>query len=177
MAALGGSIRIEVRGTAEAIEKLKQLKGSVQRRMLRRAMSAALVPMRREYKRAAPKDTGTLRRSVAKKVKVYPSGRGVAIVGIKRGAKDAKTGRNPEKYLHLVLFGHRIARGGTLSRNGRTAGVSRRTGVRGGGTVAGRVPGRDFRQEAFRKAMPEAERRFRASMAADLNLVNLENME
>lgn len=176
MAVLGGSIRIEIRGTQVAIAKLKKLKGALQRRILRRAMSAALVPMRREYKRAAPKDTGTMRRFVQKKVKVYPSGRGVAIVGIKRGAKDAQTGRNPEKYLHLVLFGHRIARGGTLDRaNGRTAGVSRRTAVRGGGTVAGRVAGRDFRQEAFRKASPEAERRFQDSLARDLNLASGES--
>jgi HK97 gp10 family phage protein len=71
-------------------------------------------------KAGAPKETGLLKKSIGSKVKVYPSGVAVAIVGPRQGFKAEVTREknrrfpwtgtsNPTRYAHLVELGTRQA--------------------------------------------------------------------
>lgn len=57
---------------------------------------------------------------------------------------------------HIVEHGHRIARGGTLSRtSGGSTPISRVTGGRGQGSVAGFVEGRKWLEKGFEQTRQE----------------------
>ena len=75
-----------------------------------------------------------LRNTVKTKVKEYGNGALLGVVGA-----EWTTGR----HAHLVEEGHEIVTGGTSPnpKNRKTPAVSKRTAVRGGGSIRGRVEG------------------------------------
>lgn len=97
-------IEFSVHGEAQLAANLLKLKVAVQKKITRKAVTAAMRPLRMTAKKFAPKDTGQLRKQLVSKVKTYKSGNVFGIVGVKN-EKDEATGRRPSKYLHLVLGG------------------------------------------------------------------------
>ncbi|MCP4617177.1 MAG: hypothetical protein GY844_12190 [Bradyrhizobium sp.] len=96
-------------GHGRLLRKLRRLPQTVQRRVMRPAVSKALTPVNRDAKRRAPRATGLLKKSIGKKVKVYRhSGTVWGAVGVRRGYKarmpDGRY-RDPDKYAHLVELG------------------------------------------------------------------------
>ncbi|HUS46563.1 MAG TPA: hypothetical protein VM098_00475 [Phycisphaerae bacterium] len=183
-------------GDKALLAKFAGLPAKLQKKALRRGVSKAGRMTAKAAKAEAKKtsfETGALATAIGSRVFTFKDGSGVgAVVGARKDAKgkparfrrgvvrkrggfrkarkgETATGvRNPEKYLHLVLLGHRIAKGGTLirtqARGWTPEGVwnprhrtmqsrwyapkrtsrSKRTGVAGGGSAAGRVPGDNF---------------------------------
>lgn len=113
------AIRGEVEGMKGALATLAHLKGAARKRIVRRGLTLCARILAKAAKRLAPKETGLLRKSIASKVKTYPNGSVVAIIGPRDDAKFRqpvvrKKGKwfpstvtaNPVKYAHLVELGH-----------------------------------------------------------------------
>ena len=138
--------RVEARleGVEQAIAALKALPAKLAKRALRQAVAAGTRRLAKEAKGLAPARTRLLRRSLGSKVKAYPSGAVVGIVGVRKGFRqqigvarvDSRQGTryprkagtpiyaNPEKYLHLVELGtYRSRPAGFLSRALRVTGA------------------------------------------------------
>ena len=136
----------EVLGDKALQALLKELGPRIERKVTRGAMSDAAKPLVKAARRNAKarKVTGGLAKSAGKRVKTYTKD-GVIYVAVgylwKKGGYHA----------HLVEFGHRIARGGTLSRIGKT-------GKKGEGTAAGRVKGYPLLAPAFRQTRHKVQR-------------------
>lgn len=97
-------ITFSVHGDEQLRVNLVKLKVAVQRKITRKAVTAAMRPLRMTAKKFAPKDTGQMRKQLVSKIKTYKSGNVFGIVGVKN-EKDSATGRRPSKYLHLVMGG------------------------------------------------------------------------
>ena len=148
-----------ITGNKALAKTLRELGPRIERKVTRGACSAGVRPIvtaARQNARAR-KRTGGLAKSAGKRVKSYAKN-GVVYVAVgylwKKGGYHA----------HLVEFGHRIAKGGTLAaeranpRTGKTrrAGMSKRTGARGEGQIVGRVPGYPILAPAFRSSVRTA---------------------
>ena len=107
-----------VEGAEHLIQKLKAIKQSVAKRLLRKAIGNGTRAILRAAKSQAPTRTSLLRKSLGRKVKAYRGGIAVAgIVGArlgfrqvrgegKRGKRAGKTlYADPVKYEHLVELG------------------------------------------------------------------------
>lgn len=136
-------------GLPETRFAFETLKGSVQRRITRMAMSAAVRVVAKEAKRLAPRDSGLLKESIGSKSKTYESGVTVGIVGPRRGFrrvvdrkawqsgeralasgkrqvvyKTLKRIADPVKYAHLVEHGtkpHTLGGGSSTKAKGTLA--------------------------------------------------------
>ena len=100
-----GNVGIDFEGDKEMIRNLEQLPIRVQRKVVRQATSAALTPLNKAAKREAPKDTGTLKKSIGKKVKTYRKDGVVwGAVGPRSGFRVVVDGkaRDPRRYAHIV---------------------------------------------------------------------------
>lgn len=110
-------LQMRVDGLGPLRAKLALLRASQQRRIVRPAVAAAGTPVLQAARQRAPVESGQLRRSLGKRVKLLrKSGIVVAIVGPRRKAfrkqlwrqsrwsKDAQW-VNPTNYAHLVEFG------------------------------------------------------------------------
>lgn len=155
---------------------LRALPKDVQKRILAPAVKAACQPIEVAAKRFARRseDTGALRQSIATKVKAYPTGVVVGLVGPRRdyfvrGRKVTAFGailgrkelRRPANYAHLVEFGHRIAVGGRLKReDGRGRAAT--------GTEGGFVPARPFIRPAVITTRAAQQAAFDSAIAAGL---------
>lgn len=133
---------------------LRALPLDMQARTLASAVKEVCIPIEIAAKRFAKrsKRTGALSNSITHKIVVYPkTGKAVGLVGPDRNyyiqgrrlsAKGGKLGAlygadRPANYAHLVEYGHRIAKGGALTRlDGK--------GKKGKGTVGGFVPAKPF---------------------------------
>lgn len=91
------------RETLRAIEKFaRDVNASGARGVMRKAVRAAMTPIRQDLRRVVPKDTGLLRRSITSKlISKAQIGKFTGVVGA-RDRRDEKTRRNPARYLHLV---------------------------------------------------------------------------
>lgn len=106
-------IRAKIDGLSDVTERLKNIDKGIRKKALRKACGAAGTIILKAAKARARKDTGLLRKSLGKKVKVYSSGVGVAVIGprlgfrqtVKRGGREMTA--NPVKYAHLVELGTR----------------------------------------------------------------------
>lgn len=99
-------VQFAISGDKELQAKLKHLRASVQRRGTKKAMTAAMKPVKPAVKANAPRETGQMRKTATTKVVSYATkGVVMGIGGIRRDARSEKTGRNPSKYLHLVIGG------------------------------------------------------------------------
>lgn len=164
-------ITIDVDPKAQAIiEKgLATLPEKLFERAVRSAIVFAATPMLKEAKKRAPvskegkKDhpPGFLRDNIVRKSVKYKT------------TKTVWVGIGPDRrvpYGHLVEFGHRIAKGGTLAReSGRTAPKSKVTGKAGGGAFGGRVPPNPFLEVAFNNNARKAVERYREKIVKAIN--------
>ena len=113
-------IGMRLEGTEALMARLRQVPAKLAKKHLKKAMNAvgSKVAKAAKAKAGAFARTGQLKRSIGKKVKVYPSGTVVAVVGARKGFRVAaekvrsrgknKGGThyvNPTKYLHLVELG------------------------------------------------------------------------
>lgn len=106
----------KIEGLDALVASLKSLDRKIVKKTVRKMVTKGGQILARAAKQAAPKETGLLRKSIGSKVKVYPSGVTVAIVGPRTGFRQQvtrKRGRwvpkvetaNPTKYAHLVELG------------------------------------------------------------------------
>lgn len=107
------SLTMELVGWKELTHLLNELPKRVARKGLRQAISAAASPIVKAAKSNAAKLTGTLKKSIKKKIKTYSDGNVVAIIGADRsivGQRITKGGKVkrvvPANYIHLVEKGH-----------------------------------------------------------------------
>lgn len=101
---------IKIDGLKELERFITELPKRSLKKALRQAVNAGSTPIARDARRMAPKLSGTLRKAIKKKVKTYPNGNAIAIVGADRGVtspnKFRKTGVNvPANYIHLIELG------------------------------------------------------------------------
>lgn len=134
----GSFISGEVQGAAEVVRRLEGVGRAVRKKLLKAAVNAASRPALRAMKGLAPVgETGLLRASLGRKVKVYRgSGVAVAIVGPRtgwagKGEKRRRTalglkleaaGAQPTRYGHLVEKGtrpHALGKGSHVFRADR----------------------------------------------------------
>ena len=103
-------MQLTLTGDKALLKKFKRLGSTVQRRVVRRPLTAALSPILKGAKREAPKESKALSKSIGKKVKTYK--------GAVWGAVGPRTGdrytveyqgrlRVPSRYAHLVELGTR----------------------------------------------------------------------
>lgn len=125
-------IKGKLTGQQQLFGKLDGLKGSLQRKILRRAVTDAAKVVRDRAKANVPIQSGLLRKSIGTKIKTYKTGVVVAIIGARTGFKREVTVkgprgsytqlRNPVYYAHLVEFGtkpHALGKGSTLGWKGK----------------------------------------------------------
>lgn len=136
---------LDVLGDKALLKKLARFSGGVQRRIVRRPLSAALTPINKAAKRFAPVRTGALKKSIGKKVKMYRKGAVWGGVGPRVGEQyvvvEQVTGaggetrakrNNPSNYAHLVEFGQEGAparpflRPALDSKRGEAVGILKR---------------------------------------------------
>lgn len=101
---------IVISGVQELSRFLKELPKKAIKKALRQAVNAGSTPIAKAARRLAPKDTGTLKKAIKKKVKVYPNGNAVAIIGADRAVRVPSTRKGkkefvPANYIHLVEYG------------------------------------------------------------------------
>lgn len=104
----------KIEGVEALVKSLEDLDAKLRKRVLKKAVGEASKMVLRAAKAGVRKDTGLLKKSLGRKVKVYRhSGVVVAIVGPRKGFKTAVTRKgqakatfaNPTQYAHLVELG------------------------------------------------------------------------
>ncbi len=92
--------KLEFKGDKALIKTLESLKRNIAKRVLKPAMSSALLPVNREAKKLCPKLTGQLKKSIGKQV--GKNGQW-ARVYVRKGFE--KGGYDPGKIAHLPEYG------------------------------------------------------------------------
>jgi HK97 gp10 family phage protein len=174
-------------GLPETRFAFETFKGSVQKKLTRMAMSAAVRVVAKEAKRLAPRDSGLLKESIGSKSKTYDSGVTVGIVGPRRGFrrtvdrrawqsgeralasgkrqvvyKTLKRIADPANYAHLVEYGtkpHTLGGGSSLRAKGTLA--AGQYGATHPGTT-----GQRFMARSWENKKGEAMAKFNQTLAA-----------
>lgn len=114
---MADNFSVKIEGAVELKRLLAELPAAPTRRALRAAVSVGATPALERARALVPVETGLLKKSLGRRLKVYPaSGNVVAIIGPRSGFKrevTRKKGRrkprkelaNPVKYAHLVELG------------------------------------------------------------------------
>lgn len=113
----GDGIDFNMQGIEEMIKSLEQLATRPAMRAPNAAVRAGASVIIKEMRSRAPKETGSLKKALGQKVKVYKrSGVVTSIVGARSKKYQTKLGgRNPAYYAHLVEMGtiaHRLGKRG-----------------------------------------------------------------
>ena len=147
----GAGVQIKLEGVTQVVRLFDALPEELQKKVMRPAVKkgAALIAaaIRTRAAAAFPNTSGSYKRSIGVRVRYYKeSDTMLAVVGPRRGAQY----KHRANIAHLLEWGWRTSRGGTLAReSGKTASKSKITGRRGEGTVAGRVAGRFLIERAY----------------------------
>ena len=150
---------IEVLGDKELVRKLDRLAGAALRKLARPAVARAIVPVNKAAKRNAKQyqETGTLWRSIGRKIKTYGKWDVVwAGVGPRKGFEGVgPDGRRrvPANYAHLVELGHVIVGKGQKKKRGSWARSRQVKKLMAAGQV---VPARPFLKPALDTQKPMA---------------------
>lgn len=99
---------VQVKGFKELERALKALPDRVRRKVMRAAMSAAGTPVLKAARAKAPKESGLLRKSLAKKTTINRKRASVAtIIGPRKSVVGTHKGkpRKPSRYAHLAEKG------------------------------------------------------------------------
>ena len=129
----GKQKEIEFLGIPEIRKQFESLTGSLQRRVLRQAVNAGATALSSAIRKATPRDTGTLKKSVKRKPSSkWRSGKAAASKGI----IGATVGYDIQKAPHwnLIAYGHKA--------------------VYWGHETGERVPGQTYFQKAAKNAGP-----------------------
>ena len=102
-----------LRGIEEMLKNLQKVGSAVAKRAPSMAVRAGSKPIIKSIRNRAPRQTGSLRKSIGVKVKNYrPSSAVTAIIGARsKSYQTAEGKRNPSLYSHLAEFGtapHRL---------------------------------------------------------------------
>lgn len=102
---------VVLKGSKQLQRKLDELKLSAQRRVMRPAIRAGCSVVNKAAKQAAPSESGALKRAMGVKVVTRKRvGDVIGMVGVRVGEKYWREHggeiRKPEKYAHLVEYGH-----------------------------------------------------------------------
>lgn len=123
------AVTAQVIGAEAVMKSLANLKGAVQRRLVRGALTAAARVVAKEMKALAPRDSGLLKKSIGQVVRTYRNkGVTLAVIGPRRGFKrfvnrtradgsKRQVMSDPVKYARLVEFGtepHALGKGSDL---------------------------------------------------------------
>jgi len=111
-------------GEKELRHFLKDLPKRVIKKGLKLAVNSGATPIVRETRRNAPVVSGLMKKSVRKKIKSYPTGNAIAIIGADRSIQGTYRGKKrvPANYWHLVLGGvqpHATGEGSQVNRSDR----------------------------------------------------------
>jgi len=108
---MGFHVKHKFDGLKELLATTRGLKSNISKRILKKATTKASQSVRDAAKSnlASSKRTGTLRKSMSFKVKVYKNGTVIGIIGPRKGSKQVINGRNidPTHYAHLVELGRK----------------------------------------------------------------------
>lgn len=99
---------LQLFGDKQLERTFKTLGERVQRKLLRQAVSAAATPINKAAKQNAAKESGTLKKSLGKKIVTNKRRQSVtAVIGPRRGVVGEYKGkpRKPSRYAHLVEKG------------------------------------------------------------------------
>lgn len=102
------STKIELDGIRDIGRFCKELPKRSAKKALRSAVTAGTTPIAKAVRKLAPRRTDTLKKSITKKIKGYPSGNYIGIVGANKDTVGQdQYGRKvvPAKYIHLVTYG------------------------------------------------------------------------
>jgi len=100
-------IEAKLDGLKETLALLDDIKRGVRNRIMRKALRAGARPIIKAARSLVPQRTRQMKKALGVIIRTYTSGVVAAILGVRKGFKVEIDGRwvNPEKYLHLVLFG------------------------------------------------------------------------
>ena len=119
--ARGGNKGVDIKlDGAKELRRFFEEAPKLAKKGIRRAITKASTPVTRAAKKNAPRETGLLKKSITKRIKSYPSGNVVAVIGASRAVSGTVTdmgsgGNNkvrqhrkrvPANYIHLVEKGH-----------------------------------------------------------------------
>jgi len=123
-------IKGQIEGLEGTLAVLKSADAKVRKKILRKACNKAGGVLLKRAKQLVPTKSKLLKKSLGRKVKVYPSGVAVAVVGPRKGFRQevVRDGRevlsDPIRYAHLVEGGTRPH--GYKTRGGRHPGAKAR---------------------------------------------------
>lgn len=97
----------KIEGLTETLAALHGLKQGMRNRIQRKAFTAGAKPIVKAARQLVPERTRQMKKALGVKVKTFPSGVVVALIGVRKGFRVVIDGKpvDPAKYLHLVLFG------------------------------------------------------------------------
>lgn len=106
---MGDIATMALKGHKKLQREFRRLSGATQRRIVRRPLAAALTPILKAAKREVPKQTGSLKKSIGKVVRMF-KGAVWGGVGPRTGGEfayvDDQGNRHvPANYAHLIEFG------------------------------------------------------------------------
>jgi HK97 gp10 family phage protein len=135
----------EIEGVTQTLNAFALLGNRIRKKGVRRAVTKTSRSISKIAKSNAPRETGLLKKSIGQKVKTYPSGNVVGIIGprygfrravkvkiSKRGKRSLRLGkkgeegkryRNPVNYAHLVELGTKRSRAKPFLKPAREIGV------------------------------------------------------
>lgn len=179
------SVAAKLEGLGPALGRLEKLRRGARGKILRKALNEGTKPVLSSAKGLAPRESGQLRKSLGKKVKVYrESGAAVGLVGPRSGFKrqvtvekrkvsaviggkrttrriGAVVYRNPVRYAHLVELGRKA-----VSVKNKKALVSA-GGTFYGRTVAAALP-RPFLGRAWARSVGTASEKVRSTLEREI---------
>lgn len=185
--ARANSFGVTLKGDKELEAKLRALTGAKLLTVVATAERRAMKPVIAQARQLVRRESGTLARSLGAITKKYP-GKAVVITVVGPRTHMGRVVeidghpqyRDPVKYSHLIEFGHRVARKGTvLLRRGesiqkakrRAAGMTDKEGKPNPhrlGTAAGSVPAFPFILPAFKGQQAAIIARYREELAVEL---------
>jgi len=92
-------------GDRSLIRALDRLGNAGIKRVVRKAVNAAIQPILKAARENVPRDEGDLKKSLTKQVRVFKSGTIVGYVGLRRGAEDPESGDLLAVRASVVEFG------------------------------------------------------------------------
>lgn len=120
-------------GDKQLIRKLERLTRVITT-IVRGASSKALTPVNKLAKRAAPVDTGLLKKSIGKRIRTYRrSGAVVGLIGVREGFTQVTGGkkRNPAKYGIIIEARTGFLKNSFISKRQEVLSIMKREVARG----------------------------------------------
>lgn len=145
-------IEVNIQGDKKLRRALSFLPEQLRKKVIKSGVRSAMLPALKMAKQLVPEQSGQLKASLKRFVRVYPSGVVAGFMGPSNKFKiqvTTKGGKkkniDPSNYAHLVEYGHRMVVGGKLGQGGR---------------IVGFVPPHPFMRDAFDATEQQMKDRF-----------------